>query len=438
MKRFWMSLLGFASLLALLSANKAQGGAAKGVKRSSAQEACSFATALDAVASAAELAATEAAARSANASAWQEELATALSRTHNATALKALGNATALQSMNAKVGEVALRLAREAATWAVDIRSAVFAFSALSGGGRDGRLCISKEGGNDDTADFSNQDKEYAFDALCGPETTEVEALAQEMLKDKIEQVLAKHGKTLPNLTETVIDRNTASKFKDPDPVATGIITADTDTEGQACPLVVYRSKADRKHGGIIAGKGPSARTLIWGRWWKVTPAHHNTANNHDGPKESNKDSAITIDTNATQTWTNIKSKLEELRTLIAKVKDACTTAAGNLCAPLTEEARQTLKRVATPTTQQAESKKQTTRNKGAAQQHNGHPQGHDTAAETSPTCPTGTRRNQGTEQCETDGTGKAPQASSARSTSAHKTVSAALLLATLRTTRHS
>ncbi|KAH8608488.1 hypothetical protein ERJ75_001302700 [Trypanosoma vivax] len=61
MKRFWMSLLGFASLFALLSANKAQGHAAKGVKRSSAQGACSFATALDAVARAAELAATEAA-----------------------------------------------------------------------------------------------------------------------------------------------------------------------------------------------------------------------------------------------------------------------------------------------------------------------------------------------------------------------------------------
>ncbi|KAH8608486.1 hypothetical protein ERJ75_001303800 [Trypanosoma vivax] len=89
---------GFASLLALLSANKAQGHAAKGVKRSSAQGACSFATALDAVASAAELAATEAAERSANASAWQEALATALSKTNNATAVDALGTAAALQS----------------------------------------------------------------------------------------------------------------------------------------------------------------------------------------------------------------------------------------------------------------------------------------------------------------------------------------------------
>ncbi|KAH8608484.1 hypothetical protein ERJ75_001303500 [Trypanosoma vivax] len=104
MKRFWTSLLGFASLLALLSANKAQGHAAKGVKRSSAQGACSFATALDAVASAAELAATEAAERSANASAWQEALATALSKTNNATAVDALGTAAALQSMNAQVG----------------------------------------------------------------------------------------------------------------------------------------------------------------------------------------------------------------------------------------------------------------------------------------------------------------------------------------------
>ncbi|KAH8603743.1 hypothetical protein ERJ75_001791200 [Trypanosoma vivax] len=202
-----MSLLGFSSLLALLSANKAQGHAAKGVKRSSAQGACSFATALDAVASAAELAATEAAARTANASEWQKALATALTRRTTATALKALGTATAVQSMNAKVGEVALRLAREAATWQVDIRSAVFAFSALSGGGRGGRLCISKEGGNDDTADFSNQDKEYAFDAICGPKTTEVEDLARDMLEDNIAAVLKKHGKTLPNLAETVIDR---------------------------------------------------------------------------------------------------------------------------------------------------------------------------------------------------------------------------------------
>ncbi|CCD19574.1 hypothetical protein, conserved in T. vivax [Trypanosoma vivax Y486] len=438
MKRFWTSLLGFASLLALLSANKAQGHAAKGVKRSSAQGACSFATALDAVASAAELAATEAADRSANASAWQEELATALSKTNNATALKALGPAAKLQRMNAEVGAVALRLAREAATWAVDIRSAVFAFSALSGGGSGGKLCISEDGDNDETADFSIQDDQYAFDAICGPKPTEVEDLARELLASKLEHVLATHQDSLPNLEQKVLESQPGTPFKAPAPVETGIVTEDTDTEGQACPLVVYRSKADQKHGGIIARKGPKARTLIWGRWWQVTPAHHNTADNHDGPGSPGDDSAIAIDTNATQTWTNIKSKLEELRTLIAKVKKECNTEAGNLCEPLTEEARQTLKRVATPTTQQAESNTQTTRNKGAAQQHNGHPQGHDTAAETSTTCPTGTRWNQGNEQCETDGTGKAPQASRAHSTTARKTLSAALLLATLRTTRHS
>ncbi|KAH8608483.1 hypothetical protein ERJ75_001303700 [Trypanosoma vivax] len=188
MKRFWTSLLGFASLLALLSANKAQGHAAKGVKRSSAQGACSFATALDAVASAAELAATEAAERSANASAWQEALATALSKTNNATAVDALGTAAALQSMNAQVGAVALRLAREAAAWAVDIRSAVFAFSALSGGGSSGKLCISKQSDNDETAAFSQQDAQYAFDAICEPETAAVEALAKDALKTALKR----------------------------------------------------------------------------------------------------------------------------------------------------------------------------------------------------------------------------------------------------------
>ncbi|CCD18467.1 hypothetical protein, conserved in T. vivax [Trypanosoma vivax Y486] len=439
MKRFWMSLLGFASLFALLSANKAQGHAAKGVKRSSAQGACSFATALDAVARAAELAATEAAERSANASAWQQKLATALSKTNNATAVKALGPAAALQSMNAEVGAVALRLAREAAAWAVGIRSAVFAFSALSGGGDGGKLCISKENDNDETADFSKQNDQYAFDAICEPKTTEVEDLAKEALKNGIDQMLANGTGELPNLTEKVLATRTGPTFKAPDSKTKGVDTADGDTEGQACPLVVYRSKGgSHKHGGIIAKTNNAARTLIWGRWWQVTPAHHNTASNHDGPGGSGCGSAITIDTNATATWTDIKNKLEALRTLIANVQKECTTAAGNLCAPITKQDRQTLQRMATPKTAQAESTKQTTRNKGAAQQHNGHPQEHDTAAETSTTCPTGTRWNQGTEQCETDGTGKAPQASSARSTSAHKTVSAALLLATLRTTRHS
>ncbi|CCD19696.1 hypothetical protein, conserved in T. vivax [Trypanosoma vivax Y486] len=257
------------------------------------------------------------------------------------------------------------------------------------------------------------------------------------MLEDNIAAVLKKHAGKLPNLTETVLDRDTASQFGATDGVATGVVTADDDTEGQACPLVVYRSKADQKHGGIIAGKGPKERTLIWGRWWKVTPAHHNTANNHDGPATQDKASEITIDTNATQTWHAIKRTLEALRGIIANVKKECKTEAGNLCQQITEEARQTLKRMATAKTQQAESNTQTTRNKGDAQQHNGHPQEHDTDAGTSPTCPTGTRWNQGTDQCETDGTGKAPHASSAHSTSARKTVSATLLLATLRTTRH-
>ncbi|KAH8619847.1 hypothetical protein ERJ75_000126100 [Trypanosoma vivax] len=438
MKRFWTSLLGFASLLALLSANKAQGHAAKGVKRSSAQGACSFATALDAVASAAELAATEAAERSANASAWQEALATALSKTNNATAVDALGTAAALQSMNAQVGAVALRLAREAATWAVDIRSAVFAFSALSGGGSSGKLCISKQSDNDETAEFSTQDAQYAFDAICVPKTAEVEALAEDALKDGIEKMLANGKGKLPNLAEKVFAEGSSETFKAPESTTTGVDTADDANEGQACPLVVYRSQgSSHKHGGIIAKTSAKERALIWGRWWQVTPAHHSTASNHDGPGSPAANSAITIDTKATQTWTNIKSKLEQLRTLIANVQKKCNTAAGNLCAPITEQDQETLQRMATPPKAQATSTKQTTRNKGAAQQHNGHPQEHDTAAETSTTCPTGTRWNQGTEQCETDGTGKAPQASSAHSTATHKTLPAALLLATLRTTQH-
>ncbi|KAH8607755.1 hypothetical protein ERJ75_001380800 [Trypanosoma vivax] len=198
MKRFWTSLLGFASLLALLSANKAQGGAAKGVKRSSAQGACSFATALDAVARAAELAATEAAERSHNASAWQEALATALSKTNNATALKALGSAANMQGMNAQVGAVALSLAREAQSWAVDIRSAVFAFSALSGGGEEAALCISKENDSNETADFSNHGEEYAFDAICGPKPAEVEALARRHSR----RVLGRCSTTRRNIAE--------------------------------------------------------------------------------------------------------------------------------------------------------------------------------------------------------------------------------------------
>ncbi|CCD19771.1 hypothetical protein, conserved in T. vivax [Trypanosoma vivax Y486] len=438
MKRFWTSLLGFASLLALLSANKAQGGAAKGVKRSSAQGACSFATALDAVARAAELAATEAAERSANASAWQQALATALSKTNNATAVDALGTAAKLQSMNAQVGADALSLAREAAAWAVDIRSAVFAFSALSGGGGDAALCISKENDSNEKADFSNHGEEYAFEAICGPKPAEVEALARRTLAKGVGAMFDQQDGILPNLTRAVIAPEVDRTFAQPESTTKGIKTGGDANEGQACPLVVYRSKGSRnKHGGIIAGNGPSARTLIWGRWWRVTPAHHSANENHDGPKDSNGDSKITIDDNATQTWTNIKSKLAALRTLIANVQKECTTEAGNLCAPITKHDRETLQRMATPPKAQATSTKQTTRNKGAAQQHNGHPQGHDTAAETSTTCPTGTRWNQGTEQCETDGTGKAPQASSAHSTSAHKTLPAALLLATLRTTQH-
>ncbi|KAH8619833.1 hypothetical protein ERJ75_000126400 [Trypanosoma vivax] len=439
MKRFWTSLLGFASLLALLSANKAQGHAAKGVKRSSAQGACSFATALDAVASAAELAATEAAARSANASAWQEALATALSKTNNATAVDALGTAAALQSMNAQVGAVALRLAREAAAWAVDIRSAVFAFSALSGGTTSGKLCISKQSDSDETAEFSTQDAQYAYDAICVPKTAEVEALAKDALKNGIEKMLANGKGKLPNLAEKVLAESSSGEtFKAPESTTTGVNTADDATEGQACPLVVYRSKGrTHKHGGIIAKTSAKERTLIWGRWWQVTPAHHSTASHHDGPGSSAANSAITIDTKATATWTDIKSKLEQLRTLIANVQKKCNTAAGNLCAPITEQDQETLQRMATPPKAQTTSTKQTTRNKGAAQQHNGHPQEHDTAAETSTTCPTGTRWNQGTEQCETDGTGKAPQASSAHSTATHKTLPAALLLATLRTTQH-
>ncbi|CCD18441.1 hypothetical protein, conserved in T. vivax [Trypanosoma vivax Y486] len=340
--------------------------------------------------------------------------------------------------MNARVGTVALRLAREAATWAVDIRSAVFAFSALSGGGSSGKLCISKEGDSDETAEFSTQNAQYAFDAICEPETAAVDALAKDALKNGIEKMLANGNSKLPNLVEKVLAKSNSSTFEAPEDTTTGIDTADNADEGQACPLVVYRTKGGgHKHGGIIAKTGDKERTLIWGRWWKVTPAHHSTANNHDGPGGPAADSAITIATNATETWTDIKNKLEQLRTLIAKVQKECNTEAGNLCAPITEQDRQRLQRMATPKTAQAESTKQTTRNKGAAQQHNGHPQEHDAAAETSTTCPTGTRWNHGTEQCETDGTGKAPQASSAHSTSAHKTVPAALLLATLRTTRH-
>ncbi|KAH8615231.1 hypothetical protein ERJ75_000606100 [Trypanosoma vivax] len=94
MKRFWTSLLGFASLLAPSFCEQSAGARGKGREalvgtgRVQLRE-----RRWTAVASAAELAATEAADRSANASAWQEELATALSKTNNATALKALGPA---------------------------------------------------------------------------------------------------------------------------------------------------------------------------------------------------------------------------------------------------------------------------------------------------------------------------------------------------------
>ncbi|KAH8607753.1 hypothetical protein ERJ75_001380700 [Trypanosoma vivax] len=265
MKRFWTSLLGFASLLALLSANKAQGGAAKGVKRSSAQGACSFATALDAVARAAELAATEAAERSHNASQWQEQLATALSKHNNEQALKALGTAANMQSMNAKVGAVAVRLAREEAQWAVDIRSAVFAFSALSGGGEQAALCISKENDGNETADFSRQGTEYAFDAICGTKPAAVEALAKEMLERGDGALFARQDGLLPNLTSAVIATEVDRPIKQPDSTETGITTGDDANEGQACPLVVYRSKGTKhKHGGIIAGNGGNARPLIW------------------------------------------------------------------------------------------------------------------------------------------------------------------------------
>ncbi|CCD20106.1 hypothetical protein, conserved in T. vivax [Trypanosoma vivax Y486] len=340
--------------------------------------------------------------------------------------------------MNAQVGAVALRLAREAATWAVDIRSAVFAFSALSGGTTSGKLCISKQSDSDGTAEFSKQGAQYAFDAICVAKTTEVEALAKEALKDGIEKMLANGKSKWPSLAEKVLATSNSETFKAPESTTTGVNTADDANEGRACPLVVYRTKgSSHKHGGIIAKTSAKERTLIWGRWWQVKPAHHSAASNHDGPGSSAADSAITIDTKATATWTNIKSKLEQLRTLIANVQKKCNTAAGNLCAPITEQDQETLQRMATPPKAQATSTKQTTRNKGAAQQHNGHPQEHDTAAETSTTCPTGTRWNQGTEQCETDGTGKAPQASSAHSTATHRTLPAALLLATLRTTRH-
>ncbi|KAH8615233.1 hypothetical protein ERJ75_000606000 [Trypanosoma vivax] len=110
--------------------------------------------------------------------------------------------------------------------------------------------------------------------AICGPKPTEVEDLARELLASKLEHVLATHQDSLPNLEQKVLESQPGTPFKAPAPVETGIVTEDTDTEGQACPLVVYRSKADQKHGGIIARKGPKARTLIWGRWWQVTPAH--------------------------------------------------------------------------------------------------------------------------------------------------------------------
>ncbi|KAH8607771.1 hypothetical protein ERJ75_001378700 [Trypanosoma vivax] len=127
MKRFWTSLLGFASLLAFFLRTSA-GGSGKGREALVGTGRVQLRDGRwTRVARAADIAATEAAERSRTASAWQEELATALSRTHSATALKALGSAAKLQSENAKVGEVALRLAREAATWAIDIRSAVFA-----------------------------------------------------------------------------------------------------------------------------------------------------------------------------------------------------------------------------------------------------------------------------------------------------------------------
>ncbi|KAH8615228.1 hypothetical protein ERJ75_000606400 [Trypanosoma vivax] len=140
------------------------------------------------------------------------------------------------------------------------------------------------------------------------------------MLAAKIDHVLERNTDDLPNLEQQVVHRQPSNPFKAPTAVGTGIKTADTDQEGEACPLVVYRSKAAEST-AASSQRPTTRRERSSGDAGGKSHQHTTHEQQPRRTTRSSNGSEITIDNNATATWTDIKNKLEALRTLIANVQ---------------------------------------------------------------------------------------------------------------------
>ncbi|KAH8610050.1 hypothetical protein ERJ75_001140300 [Trypanosoma vivax] len=160
------ALLCLAAVLAVASgARVAEAGAAKGIKRGSAQGACALAKVLDGAGDAAVAAAAAAAEKAQQSAAWVKEALDEARRqgvAHSETVKAIADKAQEVTQVAGLVGAAAALLGVEASTWSGRIVTTIEALGSISGSAASsGKLCIDKGGGDEATA-TSTQDTQYA------------------------------------------------------------------------------------------------------------------------------------------------------------------------------------------------------------------------------------------------------------------------------------
>ncbi|KAH8612385.1 hypothetical protein ERJ75_000895500 [Trypanosoma vivax] len=160
------ALLYLAAAFACASgARVAEAGAAKGIKRGSAQGACALAKVLDGAGTAAVAAAAAAAEKAQQSAAWVKEAIDEARRqgvAHSGTVKAIADKAQEITKVAGLVGAAAALLGVEASTWSGRIVTTIEALGSISGSAAPGgKLCIDRDGTDEATA-ADQQDKQYA------------------------------------------------------------------------------------------------------------------------------------------------------------------------------------------------------------------------------------------------------------------------------------
>ncbi|CCD20938.1 hypothetical protein, conserved in T. vivax, (fragment), partial [Trypanosoma vivax Y486] len=321
------ALLCLAAALAVASgARVAEAGAAKGIKRGSAQGACALAKVLDGAGEAAVAAAAAAAEKAQQSAAWVKEALDEARRQGVARSetVKAIADkAQEVTQVAGLVGAAAALLGVEASRWSGRIVTTIEALGSISGSAASsGKLCIDKDGSDEATA-HSTQDTQYAGQLCDTVNLTASMAAAlidNDMDLDATIAKAAKAGDSFGNNNATLLgailqSTDTPTTLKSPDTTTQGHTTGDSSDDGKACPWTVYRGKGSGTQAGIIPNSSGAERTVTLGALWTITPAQHTASTNTDGPNNggSGKDSSIAIAATAQQTWTSIRNRAAEL-----------------------------------------------------------------------------------------------------------------------------